>query len=194
MFLFSSSGSRTESPVLTIIWQDTCSHTYSKHYTYRNVLRQNSGKKYQMHVFITGSNICHMCLCLELCKSHKSVYHRLILAINSRAYQQKINLSRWLTCVEHLFDDDRHLTLQHGVQQLDDQNEAGTESQQWQSQQNQPHGQVRKISEHKHVSTWRERWGRLCQRLRKYKATFMKRVGKSCWFASVLEDLGTFIS
>ncbi len=67
-----------------------------------------------------------------------------------------INLWCWLTCVKHLFDDNRHLTLQHGVQQLDDQNQAGAEGQQRQSQQNQAHRQVRQVSVHKHVSTWRD--------------------------------------
>lgn len=34
------------------------------------------------------------------------------------------------TCVEHLLDDHSHLALQHGVEQLDDEDQAGTEDEQ----------------------------------------------------------------
>lgn len=47
-----------------------------------------------------------------------------------------------LTCVEHLLDDHSHLPLQHGVEQLDDEDEAGAEAEQRQSQENEAHGQV----------------------------------------------------
>lgn len=46
------------------------------------------------------------------------------------------------TCVEHLLDDHSHLALQHGVEQLDDEDEAGAEDEQRQSQENETHCQV----------------------------------------------------
>lgn len=50
------------------------------------------------------------------------------------------------TCVEHLLDDNSHLPLQHGVEQLDDKDEAGAEDEQRQSQENEAHCQVWQIS------------------------------------------------
>lgn len=49
------------------------------------------------------------------------------------------------TCVEHLLDDHGHLALQYGVEQLDDEDQAGTEDEQRRSQQNEAHSQVRQI-------------------------------------------------
>lgn len=46
------------------------------------------------------------------------------------------------TCVEHLLDDHGHLALQHGVEQLDDEDEAGAEDEQRQSQENETHRHV----------------------------------------------------
>lgn len=46
------------------------------------------------------------------------------------------------TCVQHLLDDHRHLALQHGVEKLDDEDEAGTEDEQRRRQQDEAHGQV----------------------------------------------------
>lgn len=46
------------------------------------------------------------------------------------------------TCVEHLLDDHGHLALQHGVEQLDNENEAGAEDEQRQSEENEAHCQV----------------------------------------------------
>lgn len=34
-----------------------------------------------------------------------------------------------LTCIEHLLDGDSHVTSEHGVQQLDNENEARAEHQ-----------------------------------------------------------------
>lgn len=52
----------------------------------------------------------------------------------------------FFTCVEHLLDDHSHLPLQHGVEQLDDEDEAGAEDEQRQSQENEAHCQVWQIS------------------------------------------------
>ena len=56
-----------------------------------------------------------------------------------------------LTCVENLLDDHGHLSLQHGVQQLDDEDEAGAEDEQRQGQENEAHRQVRQINIDKDV-------------------------------------------
>ncbi|KAG7238414.1 hypothetical protein INR49_030921 [Caranx melampygus] len=48
-----------------------------------------------------------------------------------------------LTGVEDLLDDCSHLSLQHGVEQLDNEDQAGAEHQQRESQQDQTHKQVR---------------------------------------------------
>lgn len=45
----------------------------------------------------------------------------------------QVNHLSSLTCVEHLLNGDSHLTSEHGVEQLDDENEACTEHQQGQS-------------------------------------------------------------
>lgn len=52
---------------------------------------------------------------------------------NARVMQviQVHNMSN-LTCVEHFLNGDSHLTPEHGVEQLDDENEACTEHQQGQ--------------------------------------------------------------
>lgn len=50
------------------------------------------------------------------------------------------------TCVEHLLDDHSHLPLQHGVEQLDNEDEAGAEDKQRQSQENEAHCQVWQIN------------------------------------------------
>lgn len=52
----------------------------------------------------------------------------------------------FFTCVEHLLDDHGHLPLQHGVEQLDDEDEAGAEDEQRQGQEHEAHRQVRQIS------------------------------------------------
>lgn len=44
------------------------------------------------------------------------------------------------TCVEHFLDDQSHLSFQHGVEQLDNEDEAGAENKQRQSQENEPYG------------------------------------------------------
>lgn len=51
-----------------------------------------------------------------------------------------------LTCVEHLLDDHSHLSLKHGVEQLDNEDEAGTEDEKGQGQQNDAHSQVRQVN------------------------------------------------
>lgn len=67
----------------------------------------------------------------------------------------------WIfTCVEHLLDDHSHLALQHGVEQLDDEDEAGAEDEQRQSQQNEAHCQVGQIHIDEDVfacKRWRKR-------------------------------------
>lgn len=50
--------------------------------------------------------------------------------------------SGFRTCVENLLDHHGHLPLQHGVEQLDDEYEAGAEDEQRPSQQNEAHGQL----------------------------------------------------
>lgn len=59
--------------------------------------------------------------------------------------------SPFCTCVEHLLDDHSHLALQHGVEQLDDEDEAGAEDEQRQSQQDEAHRQVRQLNVGKDV-------------------------------------------
>lgn len=59
--------------------------------------------------------------------------------------------SPFCTCVEHLLDDHSHLALQHGVEQLDDEDEAGAEDEQRQSQQDEAHRQVRQVNVGKDV-------------------------------------------
>lgn len=53
-----------------------------------------------------------------------------------------VSASIAFTCVQHLLDDHRHLALQHGVEQLDDEDEAGAEDQQRRQQKDEAHGQV----------------------------------------------------
>lgn len=60
-----------------------------------------------------------------------------------------------LTCVQDPFDDSGHLPLQHGVEQLDNEDETGTEHQQRQSQQDQTYCQIRQIHIHKEMETCR---------------------------------------
>lgn len=45
----------------------------------------------------------------------------------------------FFTCVEHLLNDHSHLSFQHGVEQLDNEDEAGAEDEQRQSQENEAH-------------------------------------------------------
>lgn len=52
----------------------------------------------------------------------------------------------FITCVEHLLNNHSHLALQHGVEQLDDEDEAGAEDEQRQSQENEAHRQVWQIN------------------------------------------------
>lgn len=52
----------------------------------------------------------------------------------------------FFTCVDHFLDDHGHLPLQYGVEQFDDEDEAGAEDEQRQSQENEAHCQVRQIS------------------------------------------------
>lgn len=59
-----------------------------------------------------------------------------------------------LTSVKDLLYDCSHLPLQHGVEQLDYQDEAGAEHQQRESQQDQTHCQVWQIHIHKEMLTW----------------------------------------
>lgn len=58
-----------------------------------------------------------------------------------------------LTSVEDLLDDSGHLSLQHGVEHLDDEDEAGAEHQQRQSQQDHPYSQIGQIHVRKEVWT-----------------------------------------
>lgn len=58
-----------------------------------------------------------------------------------------------LTGVQDPLDDCGHLSLQHGVQQLDDEDQAGAEHQQRESQQDQTYWQVRQIHIHKEMLT-----------------------------------------
>lgn len=57
-----------------------------------------------------------------------------------------------LTCVEHLLDDHSHLSLEHGVEQLDDEDEARAKDQQWEGQQDQTHGQIWQVGIGKDVA------------------------------------------
>lgn len=59
-----------------------------------------------------------------------------------------------LTGVEDLLDDWGHLSLQHGVEQLDDEYQAEADHQQRESEQDQTHRQVRQIHIHKDMLTW----------------------------------------
>lgn len=56
--------------------------------------------------------------------------------------------------VEDCLDDCSHLSLQHRVEQLYDEDQAGAEHQQGEGQQDQTHRQVRKIDIHKEVFTF----------------------------------------
>lgn len=58
-----------------------------------------------------------------------------------------------LTGVKDLLDDCSHLSLQHGVEQFDNQDQAGAKHQQRKSQQDQAHSQVRQIHIHKEMLT-----------------------------------------
>ena len=60
-----------------------------------------------------------------------------------------------LTSVQDLLDDGSHLSLQHGIEQFDNEDETGTEHQQRQSQKDQTHCQVRQIHIHKQMLTCR---------------------------------------
>lgn len=60
-----------------------------------------------------------------------------------------------LTSVKDLLDDAGHLSLQHGVEQLNDEDEAGTEHQQRKSQKDQTHCQIRQVHIHKEMFTCR---------------------------------------
>lgn len=59
-----------------------------------------------------------------------------------------------LTGVEDFLDDNSHLSLQHRVEQLDYEDQAGAEHEQRESQQNQTHRHIRQIHIHKEVCTW----------------------------------------
>lgn len=59
------------------------------------------------------------------------------------------------TCVEHLLDDHSHLSLQHGVEELDDEDEAGAEDEQRQSQEDEAHGQVWQVNVDENMFAWR---------------------------------------
>lgn len=50
------------------------------------------------------------------------------------------------TCVEHFLDDHSHLSFEHRVEQLDDEDEAGAEDEQRERQQNQAYGEVWQLS------------------------------------------------
>lgn len=50
------------------------------------------------------------------------------------------------TCVDHFLDDHSDLPFEHGVEQLDNEDEAGAEDEQRQSQEDEAHRQVWQIS------------------------------------------------
>ena len=56
------------------------------------------------------------------------------------------------TCVQHTLDDHGHLAFQHGVEQLDNEDEAGAEHQQGHAQQDEAHRHVREIGVRKDMT------------------------------------------
>lgn len=58
-----------------------------------------------------------------------------------------------LTSVNYPFDDCSHPSLQQGAEQFDDEDEAGAEHQQRQSQKDQTHCHVGQVHIHKEVGT-----------------------------------------
>ena len=60
---------------------------------------------------------------------------------------------RFCTCVEHLLDDNSHLSFQHGVEELDDEDETGAEDEQRQGQENEADGEVRQFDDGEEVLT-----------------------------------------
>lgn len=69
-----------------------------------------------------------------------------------------------LTGVEDLLDRGGHLPLQHGAEQLDDEDEAGAEHQQRQSQQDHTDGHIRHTDVHEEVPTCTRDFMSLLQR------------------------------
>ena len=58
------------------------------------------------------------------------------------------------TCIYDNLDDLCHLTLEGGVEDLDEEHQAGAEHSQGAGQQDQPHGQVWQMGVHEHVPAW----------------------------------------
>lgn len=85
---------------------------------------------------------------LYLCSSSSITIEADVLTIKQAAESMSTGNSfvLFFTCVEHLLDDHGHLSLQHGVEQLDDEDEAGAEDDQRRSQENEAHRQVWQIS------------------------------------------------
>lgn len=87
---------------------------------------------------------------LYLCCSSSITIEADVLTIKQAAGSMSTGFV-FLTCVEHLLDDHSHLSLQHGVEQLDDEDEAGAEDKQRQSQEDEAHCQVWQTSTDKEV-------------------------------------------
>lgn len=60
------------------------------------------------------------------------------------------------TCVEHFLDDDSHLSFEHRVEQLYNEDEAGAEDKQRQSQENEAYAQVWQVNVDKDVFACKE--------------------------------------
>lgn len=79
---------------------------------------------------------------LCLCRSSSITTEADVLTIKQAEHHMQKARCWFCTCVEHLLDQHSHLALQHGVEQLDDEDETGAEDEQRPSQQNEAHGQL----------------------------------------------------
>lgn len=89
----------------------------------------------------------------HICKHLQRIHVLLTNAITSNLFHLYTQCTVLLTGVDDPLDDCSHLSLQHGVEQFDNEDQAGAEHQQRESQQDQTHCEVRQIYIHKEVFT-----------------------------------------